>query len=178
MGARCRKAGRGGGGMPSIVSGGGPMSEHSTQDVLKCINRSTPLAMLVSCKVTMDNILQNCERLGSETSRWIQWEQGRHLGGAPGALAPGADFEGAPKRRSPTGHTLICSTVAWWFPHLQTKRVANDFFKIWFYWLYPILMFFGVYICIFTLYFMFIVANIVCCRLRHQDARCTPPLVQ
>jgi hypothetical protein len=25
---------------------------------------------------------------------------------------------------------------------------------------------------------MFIAANIVCCRLRHQDARCTPPLVQ
>jgi hypothetical protein len=38
--------------------------------------------------------------------------QGRPLGGASGALAPGADFEGAPKRRSPTGHTLICSTVA------------------------------------------------------------------
>ena len=46
MGARCRKAGRGGGGMPSIVSGGGPMSEHSTHDVLKYINRSTPLAIL------------------------------------------------------------------------------------------------------------------------------------
>jgi hypothetical protein len=38
-------------------------------------------------------------------------EQGRPLGG--GGLAPGADFEGAPKRRSPTGHTLIRSTVAW-----------------------------------------------------------------
>jgi hypothetical protein len=35
------------------------------------------------------------------------------LGGASGALAPGADFEGAPKRRSPIGHTLIRSTVAW-----------------------------------------------------------------
>jgi hypothetical protein len=34
-------------------------------------------------------------------------------------------------------------------------------------------MCFGVYICIFTLYFMFIAANIVCCRLRHQDARWT-----
>jgi hypothetical protein len=32
--------------------------------------------------------------------------QGRPLGGASGALAPGAEFEGAPKRRSPTGHTL------------------------------------------------------------------------
>jgi hypothetical protein len=40
-------------------------------------------------------------------------EQGRPLGGASGALAPGADFEGAPKRRSSTGHTLIRSTVAW-----------------------------------------------------------------
>jgi hypothetical protein len=37
--------------------------------------------------------------------------QGRPLGGANGALAPGADFERAPKRRSPTGHTLIRSTV-------------------------------------------------------------------
>jgi hypothetical protein len=50
------------------------------------------------------------------------------LGGASGALAPGVDFEGAPKRQSPTGHTLIRSTVAWSFPHLQTKRVAKDFF--------------------------------------------------
>jgi hypothetical protein len=35
------------------------------------------------------------------------------LGGASGALAPGADFEGAPKKRAPTGHTLIRNTVAW-----------------------------------------------------------------
>jgi hypothetical protein len=40
-------------------------------------------------------------------------EQCRPLGGASGALAPGTDFEGAPKRRSPTGHTLIRSIVAW-----------------------------------------------------------------
>jgi hypothetical protein len=61
----------------------------------------------------------------------ITWtySQGRPLGGASGALAPGADFEGAPKRRSPTGHTLIRSSVALWFPHLQTIRVAKDFFK-------------------------------------------------
>jgi hypothetical protein len=39
--------------------------------------------------------------------------QGWPLGGASGALAPGADFEGAPKKLSPTGHTLIRSTVAW-----------------------------------------------------------------
>jgi hypothetical protein len=39
--------------------------------------------------------------------------QGRPLGGASGALAPGADFEGAPKRQSPTGHTLIRSTLVW-----------------------------------------------------------------
>jgi hypothetical protein len=57
------------------------------------------------------------------------YKQGRPLGGANGALAPGADFEGAPKRQSPTGHTLIHNTVAWWFPHLQTKRVAKDFLK-------------------------------------------------
>jgi hypothetical protein len=40
-------------------------------------------------------------------------DQGRPLGRASGALAPGADFEGAQKRQSPTGHTLIRSTVAW-----------------------------------------------------------------
>jgi hypothetical protein len=56
--------------------------------------------------------------------------QGRPLGGVNGALALGADLEGAPKRQSPTGHTLICSTLAWWFSHLQTKRVAKNFFKI------------------------------------------------
>jgi hypothetical protein len=60
--------------------------------------------------------------------------QSRPLGGASGALAPGAEFEGAPKRRSPTGHTLIRSAVAWRFPHLQTKRVAKIFFFIWLYW--------------------------------------------
>jgi hypothetical protein len=66
MGARCRKAGRGGGGMPSIVSGGGPMSEHSTHDVLKYINRSTPLAMLLSCKEIKATKLHNCDLIGSE----------------------------------------------------------------------------------------------------------------
>jgi hypothetical protein len=45
--------------------------------------------------------------------RYPLYRQGRPLGGASGALAPGADFEGAPKRRSPSGHTLIRSTVAW-----------------------------------------------------------------
>jgi hypothetical protein len=59
--------------------------------------------------------------------------QGRPLGGASGAIAPGADFEGAPKRRSPTGHTLIRNTVAWCFPHFQTKIVAKYFFLIWLY---------------------------------------------
>jgi hypothetical protein len=34
-------------------------------------------------------------------------------GGASGSLAPGAAFEGSPKRRSPTGHTLIRSSVTW-----------------------------------------------------------------
>jgi hypothetical protein len=58
----------------------------------------------------------------------VTYRQGQPLGGASGALAQGADFEGAPKRQSPTGHTLIRSTVAWWFPHFQTKGVAKDFF--------------------------------------------------
>jgi hypothetical protein len=39
--------------------------------------------------------------------------QGRPLGGANGAIAKGADFEGASKRQSPTSHTLIRNTVAW-----------------------------------------------------------------
>jgi hypothetical protein len=60
-------------------------------------------------------------------TRVMQDSQDRPLGGASGALAPGTDFEGAPKRRSPTGHTLIRSTVAWWFPDMQTKRVAKGF---------------------------------------------------
>jgi hypothetical protein len=50
-----------------------------------------------------------------EGERWTEmtkYRQGWPLGGAVGALAPGTDFEGAPKRRSLTGHTLICSTVA------------------------------------------------------------------
>jgi hypothetical protein len=34
-------------------------------------------------------------------------EQGWPLGGASGALALGANFEGALKRRSPTGHTYV-----------------------------------------------------------------------
>jgi hypothetical protein len=59
----------------------------------------------------------------------LQYKQGQPLGGASRALALGADFKGAPKRRSPTGRKWICSTVAWWFPHLQTKRVAKEFFK-------------------------------------------------
>jgi hypothetical protein len=33
------------------------------------------------------------------------------LGGVSGALVPGADFEGAPKRRSTTGHKLIQWTL-------------------------------------------------------------------
>jgi hypothetical protein len=56
--------------------------------------------------------------------------QGRPLGGASEALAPGANFDRAPKRQSPTGHTLIRSTVARWFPHLQTKRVSDYFFNL------------------------------------------------
>jgi hypothetical protein len=48
------------------------------------------------------------------TGKWLYLgNHGRPLGGASGALAPGADFEGAPKRQSPTGHTLIRSTIAW-----------------------------------------------------------------
>jgi hypothetical protein len=58
----------------------------------------------------------------------------RALGGASGALAPDADFEGAPKRQSPTGHTLIRSTVHGDF--LICKRIEwlRIFFLIWLYW--------------------------------------------
>jgi hypothetical protein len=42
----------------------------------------------------------------------IHRNQGRPLGGASGAFAPGADFEGALKRRSPIAHTLTPSTIA------------------------------------------------------------------
>jgi hypothetical protein len=45
------------------------------------------------------------------------------LGGASGALAPGADFEGAPKRQSPTGHTMVISSFA-------NKKVAKNFFYL------------------------------------------------
>jgi hypothetical protein len=38
--------------------------------------------------------------------------QGRPLGGASGALAPGAGFEGALERQSPTGHTMVISSFA------------------------------------------------------------------
>jgi hypothetical protein len=37
---------------------------------------------------------------------------------------------GGAKSRSGTGHTSIRSTVAWWFPHLQTKRVAKELFNL------------------------------------------------
>jgi hypothetical protein len=49
---------------------------------------------------------------GFEDVDWMCWAQGQPLGGASRALTPGADFEGAPKRQSPTGHMLIRSTVA------------------------------------------------------------------
>jgi hypothetical protein len=54
------------------------------------------------------------------------YNQGRPVGGASGALAPGADFEGAPQRRSQTGHKLIRSTVAWRFKRKESQR--NFFF--------------------------------------------------
>jgi hypothetical protein len=37
----------------------------------------------------------------------------QQIGWSQGALAPGAYFKGVPKRQSPTGHTLIRSTIAW-----------------------------------------------------------------
>jgi hypothetical protein len=94
------------------------------------------------------------------------------LGGVSGALAPGTDFEGAPKRWSATGHTLIRSTVAWPFPHLQTKRVAKDFFNLVVLALAYSDVFWRIHMYIHGMLYV-IAANIVGCRLRHQDARCT-----
>jgi hypothetical protein len=48
---------------------------------------------------------------------------------------PGRWHRGGAERQLPTGHTLIRSTIALRFPHLQTKRVEQDFFLIWLYWL-------------------------------------------
>jgi hypothetical protein len=56
--------------------------------------------------------------------------QGRPLGGASGALAPGPDFEGAPKRRSPTGHTLIRSTVVVISSFANEKSRKGFFFNL------------------------------------------------
>jgi hypothetical protein len=58
-------------------------------------------------------IALRCTIVHTNYHKTVPDTQGRPLGGASGALAPGADFDGAPKRRSPTGHTLIRSTVAW-----------------------------------------------------------------
>jgi hypothetical protein len=68
----------------------------------------------------------------------FEWKPSYRAGlwvGRAGSLPRALTLRGAPKRQSPTGHTLIRSTVAWWFSHFQTKRVAKNFFKIWLYWL-------------------------------------------
>jgi hypothetical protein len=98
--------------------------------------------------------------------------QCRPFGGASGALARGADFKGAPKRQSPTGHTLIRSTVERWFPHLQMKRVAKEIF----------LKFgcigFSLFWCV--LVFTYVYSRYALCLLLPKTLRRTmyPPLVQ
>jgi hypothetical protein len=47
---------------------------------------------------------------------------------------PGRWLRGCAKKRSPTGHTSIRSTVARWFLHSERKRVVKDFFKYGFIW--------------------------------------------
>jgi hypothetical protein len=65
-------------------------------------------------------------RISEMTSR-----QGRPLGGVSGAHAPGADFEGAPKRQSPTSHTSILRMV---ISSLANKKSLKGFlFLIWLY---------------------------------------------
>jgi hypothetical protein len=65
-----------------------------------------------SRKVWVKNWVARREKYGASNTLLQDPIQGRPLGGASGALAPGADHEGAPERRSLTGHTLIRSTVA------------------------------------------------------------------
>jgi hypothetical protein len=48
--------------------------------------------------------------------------------GRAGPLPRALTSRGRQKGSHRPGHTLISSTVAWWFPHLQMKRVAKDFF--------------------------------------------------
>jgi hypothetical protein len=98
---------------------------------MQLLPRFYPLDMVVTFIniLTLEDAPSQCIKLFQTRSQSPQsHRQCRPLGGASGALAPGADFEGAPKSRSPTGHTLICSTVAWRFPHLQKKRVVKDCF--------------------------------------------------
>jgi hypothetical protein len=55
-----------------------------------------------------------CQKNKNKTKKeHFCYTQGRPLGGASVVLVPGAELEGAPKRQSPTGHTLIRITVAW-----------------------------------------------------------------
>jgi hypothetical protein len=69
------------------------------------------------------------EGVGSDVHDGRLWSmQGRPLGGASGALVPGADFEGALKRQSPTGHTMVISSFA-------NDKSRKGFFCIWLYWL-------------------------------------------
>jgi hypothetical protein len=68
------------------------------------------------------------EALNSYHNAYIQ---GRPLGGANGALAPGADFEGAPKRQSPTGHTLKRMVIS---SFANEKSCKGFLFLIWLYW--------------------------------------------
>jgi hypothetical protein len=79
------------------------------------------MMIMVVVVLMVINYMLNCQNYSEGVPETLMHYQGQPLGGASGALVPGADFEEAPKRRSPTGHTLIRSTVAWRFPHLQTK---------------------------------------------------------
>jgi hypothetical protein len=100
----------------------------SNETFLKDLNHKITFSSQISfCSVQTLSCDLRLQAISCRLSR--PHAQGRPLGGASVALAPAAEFEGAPKRRSPTGHTLIRSTVAWWFPHLQTKKVAKNLKK-------------------------------------------------
>jgi hypothetical protein len=72
---------------------------------MPCVVWSERAAIGVLEEIMCQNVYWECKLCLSGT-------QGRPLGGASGVLAPGADFEGAAKRQSLTGQTLIRSTVA------------------------------------------------------------------
>jgi hypothetical protein len=64
--------------------------------------------------------------LGCNSRRQVY--PGPALGWGERGPCPGSRLRGGDKKVITDRSHVIRSTVAWWFPHLQTKRVAKDFF--------------------------------------------------